>query len=94
MPALLGQPVRLTCEFTGQPTPKATWYKDNVEIFEADLSKNGFEIKNSDFKSELVIGRMTDKMAGEYLVTVRNQFGEDLARSNVNVQGKENLVTG
>uniref|UniRef100_A0A915ER11 Ig-like domain-containing protein n=1 Tax=Ditylenchus dipsaci TaxID=166011 RepID=A0A915ER11_9BILA len=73
---VLGQKVQLYTEFDGQPQPTCSWF------FGAQRLTNGAQIcieHPSDSSSHLTILEVTSQHLGEYLCTVRNIYGEDLA---------------
>ncbi|KAE9553836.1 hypothetical protein FO519_002966 [Halicephalobus sp. NKZ332] len=71
----LGQTAQLDCEFEGEPTPVASWFLGPKRL----QSSDGIEIISTNNSSKLIISKVDERHLGEYLCTVRNNIGEDLA---------------
>ncbi|KAI1719913.1 immunoglobulin i-set domain-containing protein [Ditylenchus destructor] len=85
---ILGQRVELDCEFDGTPTPVViiTVYRYCAHRLESGEGMITIENANSN-SSRLTILRVGKHHLGEYLCTVRNNYGEDLATSMVLLEG-------
>uniref|UniRef100_A0A914WWW9 Ig-like domain-containing protein n=1 Tax=Plectus sambesii TaxID=2011161 RepID=A0A914WWW9_9BILA len=79
-----GQRAVLTCVFEGVPMPTAVWFHGGERLTE-DMEE--VDIRSTETTSELTIHQLTEKTAGEYLITVRNAYGEDLAKAMVMIEG-------
>lgn len=79
----LGSTAQLTCTFDGHPPPNCSWFREARRIYN-DLN---FEIENDSNSSQLTIIKVAQKLLGDYLCTIRNSYGEDLAMAVVTLKG-------
>ncbi|KAK6109169.1 Immunoglobulin I-set domain family protein [Brugia pahangi] len=79
----IGQKASLTCSFKGfQPT--VTWFHDDKKLVNG---RHGIEISSTATTSTLSILQLANEHLGEYLCAVRNQYGEDLAKAVIFLEG-------
>ncbi|VDM15672.1 unnamed protein product [Wuchereria bancrofti] len=79
----IGQKATLTCSFKGfQPT--VTWFYDDKKLVNG---RHGIEISSTATTSTLSILQLANEHLGEYLCAVRNQYGEDLAKAVIFLEG-------
>ena len=63
--------------------PEVTWYRQGKPVEPSEHVK----IKTKPASSELVISKVSASHAGEYLVAIKNQYGEDLATATLTLEG-------
>ena len=84
-----GEATTATCQWTGQPEPTVTWYKDGKELVEADLPfyfKIVMSMEDGDKRSELRIEEVQLGDAGDYTCNVSNPVGFDSQTKRLEVQ--------
>ncbi|VDM98280.1 unnamed protein product, partial [Thelazia callipaeda] len=79
----IGQKASLSCSFKGLK-PTVTWFHGNEKLISG---RNGIEISSTATSSTLSILRLVEEHFGEYLCTVRNDYGEDLAKAVILLEG-------
>lgn len=73
----------LTCEVTGTPEIKITWFKGDRELKESDKYRMSFA-------KSLAILRLTEvetEDSGEYVCEAKNDAGKDICSSIVTIKG-------
>ncbi|KHJ86233.1 immunoglobulin I-set domain protein [Oesophagostomum dentatum] len=80
----LGQRVELLARFAGQPAPVCRWFKGDVQL---EDGVGGYSIADGADSSTLSILYLENEHVGEYLCTVRNPYGEDLATAMIMTEG-------
>lgn len=81
----LGQKAELSCEFVGEPQPQVTWYRGAHRLHPS----SEFDIDQPTSNTSLLtIRNVAEQNVGEYLCTIRNNYGEDLAKVMVLLEGK------
>lgn len=83
MQSRVGGAVTLSCSFRGAPMPQVTWYRQGKPV----QASPHLTIQTKDTVSELVISKVESVHAGEYLVAIRNPYGEDLATATLTIEG-------
>ncbi|VDO37318.1 unnamed protein product, partial [Onchocerca flexuosa] len=79
----IGQKASLTCNFKGfQPT--VTWFHGDEKLLSG---RHGIEISSTATTSTVSILQLTEEHLGEYLCTIRNEYGEDLAKAVIFLEG-------
>ncbi|VDK27112.1 unnamed protein product [Gongylonema pulchrum] len=79
----IGQKTTLSCNFKGlQPT--VTWFHGDEKL---TSGRHGIEIVSTSTSSTLSILQLTEEHLGEYLCTIRNEYGEDLAKAVILLEG-------
>lgn len=81
--------VELTCEVTGTPEIKITWFKDDRELKESDKYRMSFA-------KSLAILHVTEvetEDSGEYICEARNDAGKDICSSVVTIKGVCDIQT-
>ncbi|ETN72290.1 hypothetical protein NECAME_13907 [Necator americanus] len=81
----VGQRVELLARFTGQPAPVCRWFKGDVGL---EDGVGGYTIADGADSSTLSILYLENEHIGEYLCTVRNPYGEDLATAMIMIEGR------
>ncbi|VDO77631.1 unnamed protein product [Heligmosomoides polygyrus] len=81
----LGQRVELLARFTGQPPTFYVLFLGEKIAFEG---VGGYTIADGADSSTLSIVFLENEHIGEYLCTVRNPYGEDLATAMIMIEGK------
>uniref|UniRef100_A0A158Q7F2 Myosin light chain kinase, smooth muscle n=1 Tax=Elaeophora elaphi TaxID=1147741 RepID=A0A158Q7F2_9BILA len=79
----IGQKANLTCTFKGL-LPTVTWFHGDKKLVSG---RNGIEITSTATTSTLSILQLTNEHFGEYLCAVRNNYGEDLAKAVIFLEG-------
>ncbi|KAM4642152.1 hemicentin-1 [Discoglossus pictus] len=74
-------PVTLTCEMSGIPPPKVTWYKDG----QPPTQKSSLQIMSGGMILRLSYTALSD--AGQYACVITNPVGEDQKTFDLNVLG-------
>ncbi|EJD74527.1 CAMK/MLCK protein kinase [Loa loa] len=79
----IGQKASLTCNFKGLQST-VTWFHDDKKLVSG---RHGIEISSTATTSTLSILQLADEHLGEYLCAVRNEYGEDLAKAAIFLEG-------
>ncbi|EFP11257.1 CRE-TTN-1 protein [Caenorhabditis remanei] len=74
----------LRASFSGTPTPTCRWFYNGNELIDG---LDGYTISTSETNSSLLINSIDKKHFGEYLCTIRNQNGEELANAMILSEG-------
>lgn len=74
-----GKPCKLTCEFTGNPTPKYKWYKGAREIYDSPK----FTVISDGGRQTLIINELYGEDADEYSCRATNDGGVKSTRCDV-----------
>lgn len=81
--ALLGQPVELSCEYESDGVPEVFWFKNGERI-----GKSGnIDIEIDEKKSKMKILQLDEENLGEYSCKISNNYGEDLAKAMILLEG-------
>lgn len=83
-----GENIRLKVTITGRPTPKVTWYRDNIE-----LTKKMVDITTISGSSTLFIRDADRSHRGLYTVEAINPSGSKKESVKVEVFGMNNVFT-
>lgn len=83
IPAKEGEPYKLTCKVSGEPTPTVTWFKDGIEIPLDTRVKTRFDGKTC----ELSFTNLKLDDTGNYKCIISNDLGE--VQSSVDVEVKK-----
>ncbi|VDM63659.1 unnamed protein product [Angiostrongylus costaricensis] len=81
----LGQRVELLARFVGTPPAVCRWFKGDVGL---EDGVGGYSIIDGADSSTLSVVFLANEHIGEYLCTVRNPYGEDLATAMIILEGK------
>lgn len=73
----------LTCEVTGTPEIKITWFKDDRELKESDKYRMSF----AKCLAILHVTEVETEDSGEYICEAKNDAGKDICSSVVTVKG-------
>lgn len=73
----------LTCEVTGTPEIKITWFKDDRELKESDK----YRISFTKSLAILRVSEVDTEDSGEYICEAKNDAGKDICSSVVTVKG-------
>uniref|UniRef100_A0A915PUX1 Uncharacterized protein n=1 Tax=Setaria digitata TaxID=48799 RepID=A0A915PUX1_9BILA len=79
----IGQKASLSCSFKGLSST-VTWFHGDKKLING---RHGIEITTTATTSTLSILQLTEEHLGEYLCTVRNEYGEDLAKAVIFLEG-------
>ncbi|CAB3396941.1 unnamed protein product [Caenorhabditis bovis] len=74
----------LRTSFTGVPVPTCRWFYNGNELLDG---LDGYTIITTDAESSLIINFVEKKHFGEYLCTIRNTNGEELANAMILSEG-------
>ncbi|XP_034052186.1 myosin light chain kinase, smooth muscle-like isoform X2 [Gymnodraco acuticeps] len=89
--AVQGQHVLLSCAVAGDPFPGCTWARAGRPL----TSGGDYELLQKEDVISLLIRRVTDLHAGEYVITLRNQVGQCSAVACLSVtDGETDRSTG
>lgn len=80
-----GANVTLSCAFKGSPKPQVIWYRGGKRIEDATGDAT-VSVKSTETSSELCIQTLEARHVGEYTVSIRNTYGEDLASAEVKLK--------
>lgn len=83
-----GENIRLKVTITGRPTPKVTWFRDNIE-----LTKKMVDITTISGSSTLFIRDADRSHRGLYTVEATNPSGNKKESMNVEVFGMNNICS-
>ena len=90
-----GESTTATCQWTGEPEPTVTWYKDGEELVEAELSDHiRIVMDDEDKRSELQIEEVELSDTGNYACNVSNAAGSDVQTKRLEVQGMYKIALG
>ncbi|PNF34025.1 hypothetical protein B7P43_G03475 [Cryptotermes secundus] len=81
-----GEEVHFTCQVTGKPVPKITWYHKNAPIKEA---KDVTVYQDSEGVCKLAISEVFPEDAGEYTCHASNKVGEAVCAASLIVEAYE-----
>lgn len=73
----------MSCAVKGDPTPRVTWYHNNISL----NTNTNYYITNVCGVCSLIILRTGPKDNGEYKVVIENQLGKDECSMMLNVKG-------
>lgn len=73
----------LTCEVTGTPEIKITWFKDDRELKDSDKYRMSF----AKSLAVLHVTEVETEDSGEYICEARNDAGKDTSSSVVTIKG-------
>ena len=84
-----GDDTTAVCEWTGNPTPEVTWFKNGEPLDDETLPSRIRIIPINDFRSELQIRKVELNDTGDYVCNVSNPVGFDyqVERLDVRPQG-------
>ena len=87
-----GESTTATCQWTGEPEPTVTWYKDGEELVEADLPGRIRIVEvtmedEEDKRSELQIEEAELSDTGNYACNVSNPLNFTSQTKRLEVQG-------
>nr|XP_020476185.1 obscurin-like protein 1 [Monopterus albus] len=82
--AKCGTDATLRCQIDGDPHPDVIWERKNVQIF----SEGRYKISEEGKAHMLVITRVTQQDAGQYICKARNSIGETYAAATLKVEGE------
>ncbi|CAB3396936.1 unnamed protein product [Caenorhabditis bovis] len=74
----------LRASFTGVPVPTCRWFYNGNELLDG---LDGYTITTTDAESSLIINFVEKNHFGEYLCTIRNTNGEELANAMILSEG-------
>jgi len=77
----------LTCEVTGTPEIKITWFKDDRELKESDKYRMSF----AKSLATLHLTEVETEDSGEYICEAKNDAGKDICSSIVTIKGVCNI---
>jgi len=92
--AQMGRPgsrLCLSCVFKGSPSPHVIWYRNGKRVDENSVDRSEIAIRNTETSSQLCIENLQAKFVGEYTVSIRNTYGEDLASAEVGLKSKQRI---
>lgn len=87
--AKLGEPTKLSCEATGEPTPTIIWISPGKDVIPASSDK--FQIMNGGI---LAIKKVTLASEGIYTCVARNSAGDDVKNIKVEAEPQEPFING
>lgn len=71
--------IEMTLEFSSNSPVDVTWYRNKVKL----KSSKRIKIETTENKSKLVISKIMAKDEGEYMVEMRNNFGQRSSKANL-----------
>lgn len=80
--------MKFTCDVTGSPEPKVTWFKGSMELHPSRDFRASYDGKTA----VLEIMDASQKDIGEYFCSARNFAGERKSSALLTVQGEFVLV--
>uniref|UniRef100_A0A3Q0TAC3 Ig-like domain-containing protein n=1 Tax=Amphilophus citrinellus TaxID=61819 RepID=A0A3Q0TAC3_AMPCI len=87
--AKLGEPAKLSCEATGEPTPRIIWISPRTDVIPASSDK--FQIMDGGI---LAIKKVTLASEGIYTCVARNSAGDDVKNIKVEAEPQEPFING
>jgi len=80
----VGLTVTLDVNIIGEPPPKVTWTFKDKELVSDDIIR----IDNVDYNTKFFILKTKRAHTGKYVITAKNEVGEDSAEIEITVLGK------
>uniref|UniRef100_A0AAZ1XIN0 Ig-like domain-containing protein n=1 Tax=Oreochromis aureus TaxID=47969 RepID=A0AAZ1XIN0_OREAU len=85
----LGESAKLSCEATGEPTPRITWISPQKDAIPASSDK--FQIMDGGM---LLVKKVTLSSEGIYTCLARNSAGDDVKNVKVEAEPQEPFING
>uniref|UniRef100_A0A3Q4I5Y2 Ig-like domain-containing protein n=1 Tax=Neolamprologus brichardi TaxID=32507 RepID=A0A3Q4I5Y2_NEOBR len=85
----LGESAKLSCEATGEPTPRITWISPQKDVMPASSDK--FQIMDGGM---LLVKKVTLSSEGIYTCLARNSAGDDVKNIKVEAEPQEPFING
>uniref|UniRef100_A0A3P8QRY5 Ig-like domain-containing protein n=1 Tax=Astatotilapia calliptera TaxID=8154 RepID=A0A3P8QRY5_ASTCA len=85
----LGESAKLSCEATGEPTPRITWISPQKDVIPASSDK--FQIMDGGM---LLVKKVTLSSEGIYTCLARNSAGDDVKNIKVEAEPQEPFING
>ncbi|XP_022670614.1 titin-like isoform X6 [Varroa destructor] len=85
-----GESAKFECEFTGDPPPEITWYRENFTI----KNSKDFQITTTASKSVLIIREVYLEDSGVFSVKAENRGGSAKTSANLVVQERQEAGAG
>lgn len=85
-----GRGAKFQCTFTGQPTPKITWFRENFPI----QPSQDFQIVTTDTTSTLIIREVYVEDSGVFSVKAENRGGSAKSSANLVVEERREQRSG
>ncbi|CAN8024063.1 unnamed protein product, partial [Ixodes persulcatus] len=85
-----GQGAKFQCTFTGQPSPKITWFRENFPI----QPSQDFQIVTTDTTSTLIIREVYLEDSGVFSVKAENRGGSAKSSANLVVEERREQRSG
>lgn len=85
-----GYECSMSCAMKGDPTPRVTWYLNNISL----NTNTNYYITNVCGVCSLLITKVSHKDGGEYKVVVENKLGTAESSMVMNVRGILQRLTG
>ncbi|KAF3693572.1 Matrix-remodeling-associated protein 5 [Channa argus] len=87
--AKLGQSAKMTCQATGEPTPRIMWISPRNDVI--SMSSDKFQIVED---GTLVVKKVTLTDEGKYTCVARNSAGDDIKYMRLDVEPQEPFING
>lgn len=85
----LGESTSLSCQATGEPTPRIMWISPRNDVI--SVSSDKFQIMDD---STLVVKKVTLADEGKYTCVARNSAGDDVKNLKLEVEPQEPFING
>jgi PTK7 protein tyrosine kinase 7 len=82
--ATIGDDLELPCQFTGEPAPSVSWYKDDVAVSKGNIRSSG----------SLVIESFQVEDEGSYHCTLANDIGSLRSPETLVLSKNAEITTG
>lgn len=86
----VGQLLRMEVDIEGEPPPAVTWRLNNVPLKTQDRLK----IENEDYHSSFILNKVQRGDSGTYIITAKNDSGQDEVEVEVSVLSKPGKPKG
>ena len=88
--AVEGESAQFVCEFSGEPAPEITWYRENFTI----KNSKDFQIVTTSTKSTLIIREVYVEDSGVFSVKAENAGGSAKTSANLVVEERQEAGAG
>lgn len=86
----VGHSLALDVDIIGEPPPTVKWFFKDTEL----LTGDDYRIDNIDYNTKFLLLKAKRKQSGKFVITAKNDVGEDKAEIDITVLGKPDAPKG